>query len=71
MNRPKETTAVYAERYKTLIKEIKDNKTDREIFHVLGLDYTAKCNLQIQGYPCQIANGTFQRTRAKKTSQLV
>ena len=29
MNLPKETTEVYAESYKTLMREIKDNKTER------------------------------------------
>ena len=28
-------------------------------------DYTTKCNLQIQCYPCQITNGIFHRTRTK------
>ena len=28
-------------------------------------DYTTKCNLQIQCYPYQIANGIFLRTRTK------
>ena len=34
---PKETKDLYAENYKTLMKEIKDD-TDGEIYHVLGLE---------------------------------
>ena len=33
---PKETEELYTENYKTLMKEIKDGKTDGEIFHVAG-----------------------------------
>ena len=32
----KETKELYTENYKTLMKEIKDGKTDGEIFHVAG-----------------------------------
>ena len=38
MNLPKETKDLYAENYKTLIKETKEIQTDGEIFHVLGLE---------------------------------
>ena len=38
INLPKETKDLYAENYKTLIKEIKDEQTDEEIYHVLGLE---------------------------------
>ena len=37
INLPKETTGLYSENYKTLMKEIKDD-TDGEIYHVLGLE---------------------------------
>ena len=37
INLPKETKELYAENYKTLMKEIKDD-TDGEIYHVLGLE---------------------------------
>ena len=36
INLPKETEDLYTEKYKTLMKEIKDD-TDRKIYHVLGL----------------------------------
>ena len=38
INLPKETKNLYAENYKTLMKEIKDNTADGEIDHVLGLE---------------------------------
>ena len=37
INLPKETRDLYAEIYKTLMKEIKDD-ADGEIYHVLGLE---------------------------------
>ena len=37
INLPKETKDLYAENYKTLMKEIKMIQTDGEIYHVLGL----------------------------------
>ena len=37
INLLKEVKDLYAENYKTLMKEIKDN-TDKEIYHVLGLE---------------------------------
>ena len=36
INLPKETKELYAENYKTLMKEIKDHIIDAELFHVLG-----------------------------------
>ena len=36
INLPKETKELYKENYKTLMKEIKDDITDGEIFHVPG-----------------------------------
>ena len=38
INLPKETKDLYAENYKTLMKEIKMIQTDGEIYHVLGLE---------------------------------
>ena len=38
INLPKETKDLYAENYKTLMKETKMIQTDGEIYHVLGLE---------------------------------
>ena len=38
INLPKETKELYAENYKTFMKEIKGNTTDGEIYYVLGLE---------------------------------
>ena len=38
INLPMETKDLYAENYKTLMKEIKDDTTDGEIYLVLGLE---------------------------------
>ena len=38
INLPRETKALYAENYKTVLKEVKDDTTDGEIYHVLGLE---------------------------------
>ena len=38
INLPKERKDLYAENYKTLMKEIKTIQTDGEIYHVLGLE---------------------------------
>ena len=38
INLPKETKDLYAENYRTLMKEIKMIQTDGEIYHVLGLE---------------------------------
>ena len=38
INLPKETKDPYAQNCKTLMKEIKNDKTDGEIYHVLGLE---------------------------------
>ena len=35
---PKETKDLYIENYKTLLKEIKEDTIDGEIFHVRGLE---------------------------------
>ena len=59
---------LYTENYKTLMKEIKDDISRWEIFQFLGrknqsceIDYTTKCNLQIQCNPYQITNDIFLR----------
>ena len=38
INLPKEAKDLYPQNYKTLMKEIKDDKTDGKIYHVLGLE---------------------------------
>ena len=38
INFPKETKDLYTENYKTLMKEIKDDTNNGEIYHVLGLE---------------------------------
>ena len=38
INLPKETKYQYIENYKTLMKEIKDDQIDGEIYHVHGLE---------------------------------
>ena len=55
INLPKEIKQLYTENYKTLMKEIKDNKQMERYSMVQGRknqycenDYTTKCNLQIQ-----------------------
>ena len=70
INLPKETKDLYAENYKTLMKESKDDKTDGEIYHVLGLeestceiDCTTQSKQQIQSNPHQNINGIFHITR--------
>ena len=52
MRTKKKKKTLYIENYKTLMKEIKDDKTDGETFHVPGRknqycenDYTIKCNI--------------------------
>ena len=73
INLPKEMKELYTENYKTLMKEIKDDKTDGAIFHVPGRKnqncenvYTTNSNLQIQCDPYQITNAIYHRTRTKK-----
>ena len=70
---PKETKELYTEKYKTLMKEIKDDINRwREIpcswvgrINSVKMT-TTKCNLQIQCDPYQITNGIFHRTRTKE-----
>ena len=38
INLPRETKDLYAENYRTLMKEIRDDTTDGEIYHVVGLE---------------------------------
>ena len=72
INLPKETKELYTENYKTLMKEIKDDKQMERYSTFLGRknqycenDYTTKCNLQIQCNPYQITSVIFHRTRTK------
>ena len=72
INLTKETKELYTENYKTLMKEIKDDKQMERYSTFLGRknqycenDYTTKCNLQIQCNPYQITNDIFHRTRTK------
>ena len=69
---PKETKDLYAENYKTLIKEIKDvtNRWRDIPCSWIGRmntenDYTTQSNLQIQCNPYQTTNGIFHRHRTK------
>ena len=71
-NLPKETKELYTENYKTLMKEIKDDKQTERYSMFLGRknqyyenDYTTKSSLQIQCDPYQITNGIFHRTKTK------
>ena len=73
INLPKETKDLYVENYKTLMKEIKDDRNMERYTMFLYWknqycenDYTTQSNLQIQCNPYQITNGIFQRTRTKK-----
>ena len=73
INLPKETKELYTGNYKTLMKEISDDKQMETYSMFLGRknqycenDYfhyqmTTKCNLQIQCDPCHITNGTFSQ----------
>ena len=62
---------LYAENYKTLIKEIKDDTNRwKDIScswktQYCQNDYPIQSNLQIQCNPYQITNGIFHRTRTK------
>ena len=77
INLPKETKNLYAENYKTLMKEIKDDKQMER--YTMSLDWknqrcendsTTQSNLQIQCNPYQTTNGIFHRTRTKKFHNL-
>ena len=65
---------LYAENYKTLVKEIKDDTNRWRDRYTMFLDwknqycendYTTQSNLQIQCNPYQTTNGIFHRTRTK------
>ena len=67
---PKETKDLYIENYKTLVKEIKEDKHRRRNIPCSWIgrkysenEYTTQSNLQIQWNPYQATNGIFQRTR--------
>ena len=72
INLSEETKCLYAENYKTLMKEIKDATNRwRDIpcswngrINIKN-DYTTKSNLQIQCNPYQTTKGIFHRTRTK------
>ena len=64
INPPKETKDLYAENYKTLMKEIKDD-TNRWRDQHFENDYTTQSNLQIQCNPYRSTTGIFHRTRTK------
>ena len=73
INLPKETKDLYAENYKTLMKEIKgDTNRWRDIpcswiggFNIVKNDSTTQSNLQIQCNLCQTTNDIFHRARTK------
>ena len=72
INIPEGTKELYTENYKTLMKEIQDDKKMERYFMFLDRenqycenDYITKCNLQIQFDPYQITNGIFHRIRTK------
>ena len=72
INLTKETKELYTENYKTLMKEIKDDKQIERYSMFVGRknqhcknDYTTKCNLQIQCDSYQITKDIFHRTRTK------
>ena len=74
INLPKETKELYTGNYKTLMKEINDDKQMERYSMFLGRknqhcanEYTTKCNLQIQCNPYQLTNGIFHKTRTKKS----
>ena len=73
INLPTETKELYTEKYKTVMKEIKNDINRWRDSMFLGMknqycenDYTTKCNLQVQCDPYQITNDIFHRTRTKK-----
>ena len=74
INLPGETKDLYAENYKTLMKEIKDdtNRWRDTMFldwknQYCENDYTTQSNLQIQCNQYQITNGIFMELEQKKS----
>ena len=74
INLPKETKDLYAENYKTLMKEIKEDTNRWRDRYTMFLDwknqhcendYTIQSNVQIQCNPYQTINGIFHRTRTE------
>ena len=73
INLPRETKDLYSEKYKTLMKEIKDDINiwrDIPCFWIwknqyCENEYSTQSNLQIQCNPYQITSGIFHRTRTK------
>ena len=70
---PKESKDLYAENYKILMKEIKDDTnrwSDVPRFrggriNILEINYRIQSNLHLQWNPYQTTNGNFHRTRTK------
>ena len=76
INLPRETKDLYAENYKTLMKEIKHDYQQMKRY-TMFLDWktqycennsTTQSNLQIQCNPYQTTNGIFHRTRIKNAT---
>ena len=72
INLHRETKELYTEKYKTLMKEIKDDINRWRAIScscvgriIIVKMTTTKCNLQIQFNPYQIIIGIFHRTRTK------
>ena len=73
INLPRETKYLYAENYKTLMKEIKDDTNRwKDIpcswigrINIVKMAILTQSNLQIQCNPYQVTNGIFYRTRTK------
>ena len=71
INLPKETKDLYIEKYKTLMKEIKEDTNRWRNIPCSWIwknqysenDYTTQSNLQIQCNPYQATSHIFQRTR--------
>ena len=65
INLPKETKALYAENYKTLMTMERYTMLLVWKNHHSENDYTTQSNLQVQCNPYQITKGIFHRTRTK------
>ena len=80
INLPKETKDLYAENYKTLMKEIKDDTNRWRDRYTMFLDWknqhgendsTTQSKLQIQCNPYQTTTGIFHRTRTKNFTMCI